>query len=94
MNTTSNNSINGGRAGPSEYSCLDQPSYTPRKLRVVATGAGISGLTFAYKMQKDPIPGCEFVIYEKNHDIGGTWIENTYDSPTAYRWMILISSCL
>lgn len=42
-------------------------------------GAGYSGLMMgiicSQKMQDRNI---DFVIYERNHDIGGTWLENRY----------------
>ncbi|KAF2769857.1 FAD/NAD(P)-binding domain-containing protein [Teratosphaeria nubilosa] len=46
-----------------------------RKLRVLAIGAGVSGILMAYRIQKD-CPNVDLSIYEKNEDIGGTWLEN------------------
>ncbi len=43
--------------------------------KAVIIGAGVSGLGMAIKMQEAGIP---FVIYEKNHTVGGTWLENGY----------------
>jgi len=43
--------------------------------RVVIMGAGVSGLLAARKLQEMGVP---FVILEKNSDLGGTWLENTY----------------
>ncbi|KAK0363158.1 hypothetical protein LTR91_023303 [Friedmanniomyces endolithicus] len=48
-----------------------------RKLRVLTIGAGVTGILMAYRIQKD-CPNVEHVIYEKNEDIGGTWLENRY----------------
>jgi len=50
-----------------------------RPLRIVMVGAGITGIA-AVKLYKDTFPerDVEFVIYEKNHDITGTWLENRY----------------
>lgn len=42
---------------------------------VVVIGAGMSGLAAGHRLQQ---AGLEFVILEKNHDVGGTWLENTY----------------
>src|SRR4051812_14436295 len=42
---------------------------------VVIIGAGMSGLLVAHRLQQAGIP---FVILEKNADVGGTWLENTY----------------
>lgn len=59
---------------------LEQPSFTPRKLRLVCIGAGFSGLIlahrFKYEMKMDDI--IDLQIYEKNPDLGGTWYENRY----------------
>jgi cation diffusion facilitator CzcD-associated flavoprotein CzcO len=49
----------------------------PRKLRILIIGCGASGILFAYKLRKH-LSDSEFVIYEKNHDVGGTWLENRY----------------
>ena len=38
-------------------------------------GAGMSGLLAAHRLQQAGVP---FVILEKNDDVGGTWLENTY----------------
>lgn len=58
----------------------DQPVFTPRKIRVVCVGAGFSGLLLAHKhkYQFDLSDMVDLTIYEKNHDIGGTWLENKY----------------
>ena len=58
----------------------EKPIFTGRKLRVVCVGAGYSGLMLAHKIKylmklEDIIDLC---IYEKNHDVGGTWLENKY----------------
>lgn len=58
----------------------DQSAFTPRKIRVVCVGAGFSGLLLAHKhkYQFDLPDTVDLVIYEKNYDIGGTWLENKY----------------
>ena len=48
-----------------------------RKLRVLTIGAGVSGIMMSYKIQKE-CNNVDHVIYEKNSDIGGTWLENRY----------------
>jgi cation diffusion facilitator CzcD-associated flavoprotein CzcO len=48
-----------------------------RKLKVLTIGAGLSGIQLAYHIQKH-CENVEHVIYEKNADIGGTWLENRY----------------
>lgn len=62
-----------------EYQVPDRVlnSVDDRKVRVVTIGAGISGILMAHLLQRDCV-NVEHVIYEKNGDIGGTWLENTY----------------
>src|SRR5829696_2276131 len=43
--------------------------------RVLVIGAGMSGLLAGHRLQQAGIP---FVIVEKNDDVGGTWLENSY----------------
>jgi hypothetical protein len=56
-------------------------AYTPRKIRVITIGAGFSGLLMAHKFQhrfpelQDTI---QHKIFEARHDVGGTWLVNTY----------------
>lgn len=52
---------------------IDDPSN--RKLRVITIGGGVTGILMAYRIQKDA-GNVEHAIYEKNADIGGTWLEN------------------
>lgn len=60
-----------------EYVINEAPIRSQRPLRVVCMGAGYSGLmmgiVFAEKLQNT---NAEFVIYERNKDLGGTWLEN------------------
>lgn len=46
-----------------------------RSIRVAIIGAGFSGLLAGLRMKQ---AGVEFTIFEKNHEVGGTWCENTY----------------
>jgi len=43
--------------------------------RVVIIGAGMSGILAAHRLQQ---LGVEYVVIEKNAEVGGTWLENTY----------------
>lgn len=65
------------RQGPSRYELLEQPIHTPRPLRVICLGAGYSGLlmgiVWSQRMQNR---NAELVIYERNEDLGGTWLGN------------------
>ncbi|HEY5012251.1 MAG TPA: NAD(P)/FAD-dependent oxidoreductase, partial [Acidimicrobiia bacterium] len=42
---------------------------------VVVIGAGMSGILAGHRLQQAGVP---FVIIEKDTDVGGTWLENTY----------------
>jgi 4-hydroxyacetophenone monooxygenase len=48
---------------------------SPRDFLVAIVGAGMSGLLTAHRLQQ---AGVDFVIIEKNDEVGGTWWENTY----------------
>ncbi|KAL6228666.1 hypothetical protein BDW75DRAFT_250991 [Aspergillus navahoensis] len=50
-----------------------------RRIRILMIGAGITGIG-AVKLFKETFPDreVEFVIYEKNSDVTGTWLENRY----------------
>lgn len=48
-----------------------------RKLRVVVLGCGLSGINF-FKFAEDKAQNIDIQCYEKNEDIGGTWLENRY----------------
>ncbi|KIV93713.1 hypothetical protein PV10_04908 [Exophiala mesophila] len=61
----------------SGYRINEDPYETRRKIRVIHIGAGASGITFA-KFAEDRLQNVELQIYEKNKDVGGTWLENRY----------------
>jgi 4-hydroxyacetophenone monooxygenase len=46
-----------------------------RDFSVLVIGAGMSGLLTAYRLEQ---AGIDYVVVEKNADVGGTWYENTY----------------
>ena len=62
-----------------EYSVLDQYIYKTRPVRIVIVGAGLTGIAAVYKLDtKFKDLDITYQIYEKNHDVGGTWLENRY----------------
>ncbi|KIA75798.1 hypothetical protein HK57_00412 [Aspergillus ustus] len=69
----------GHRALDPFYQIVEQPIGTRRPIRVACMGAGYSGLmmaiVFSLRMQDK---NAELVIYERNEDLGGTWLENRY----------------
>ncbi|KAI8396552.1 hypothetical protein FOFC_21100 [Fusarium oxysporum] len=71
-----NPQVNGG--GPaSAHVISDKPLGNPRPLRVICIGAGVTGLNLAYMLPRH-LKNVEYVMYEKNTGIGGTWLENKY----------------
>ena len=46
-----------------------------REFRVAVIGAGMSGLLAAYRLRQ---AGIDVEVFEKNSEVGGTWLENTY----------------
>ena len=46
-----------------------------RPFRVAVIGAGMSGLLAAHRLRQ---AGVDTVVYEKNAEVGGTWLQNTY----------------
>jgi 4-hydroxyacetophenone monooxygenase len=46
-----------------------------RPFRVAIIGAGMSGLAAAHRLDQ---AGIDYVVFEKNEDVGGTWFENKY----------------
>ncbi|KAH7080783.1 cyclohexanone monooxygenase [Paraphoma chrysanthemicola] len=62
-------------AGP--YRVQDRPHSQRRQWRIIGVGAGASGLYLAHQVEKR-MSLTDLVIYEKNSDVGGTWLENIY----------------
>ncbi|KAL4807424.1 hypothetical protein BDV18DRAFT_168298 [Aspergillus unguis] len=62
-----------------QYEYLRQELNTPRPMRMVMIGAGVSGIAatkiFQEHFKDQPM---DLVLYEKNHDLCGTWLENRY----------------
>ncbi|KAJ5964122.1 uncharacterized protein N7479_003998 [Penicillium vulpinum] len=59
------------------YSILERPHGTLRPFRIIHVGAGASGIIFS-KFMENYSKNISLQIYEKNPDIGGTWLENRY----------------
>ena len=59
----------------SSYQIRESPMGTERRMKVIFMGAGCSGINFASQAQKR-MEHIDLVIYEKNNDFGGTWLEN------------------
>ncbi len=68
----------------------DRSVDTIRPLRIICIGAGISGIITAIRFPQR-LKNIELVIYEKNRDVSGTWLENRY--PGCACGMVLRSKC-
>lgn len=55
----------------------DRPVDEYRPLRIAIIGSGISGIIASIRLRQR-ITNLELSVYEKNDDIGGTWLENRY----------------
>lgn len=59
------------------YRIRESPMGTKRKMKIIFMGMGCSGINFAYQLERQ-MENMELVVYEKNADVGGTWLENRY----------------
>jgi 4-hydroxyacetophenone monooxygenase len=46
-----------------------------KPFKVVIIGAGMSGIIAAYRLAEADVP---YIVLDKNADVGGTWLENSY----------------
>ncbi|KAM5347462.1 hypothetical protein ACJ41O_010467 [Fusarium nematophilum] len=63
--------------GTQTYNIRETPMGTRRKLKVIFMGMGCSGIDFARQLELR-MQDVTLTIYEKNQDLGGTWLENRY----------------
>ncbi|KAL2834152.1 putative MoxY [Aspergillus pseudoustus] len=80
MGSIANSTLTDGQPninGNAEYKIRESHMGTKRKLKVIFMGMGCSGINFAHQLRQKT-EDIELVIYEKNNDIGGTWLENRY----------------
>ncbi|KAJ7063538.1 FAD/NAD-P-binding domain-containing protein [Mycena amicta] len=59
------------------YRIPDVPFGSIRPMKIIAIGAGISGISLAHDVQQDGV-NLELTIYELAPDVGGTWYWNRY----------------
>lgn len=69
--------INGADHVKPPFQLLQQWHSQPRNIRIIHIGAGATGLFTAYKMERN-LTDYELVCYEKNDEVGGTWLKNRY----------------
>ncbi|KAK2781498.1 hypothetical protein FQN52_001608 [Onygenales sp. PD_12] len=66
----------GSIANPEKYVVKGDYIHQPKPIKIIVIGAGISGIAFAYKAKT--LENVEYTIYEKNAEVGGTWLESRY----------------
>ena len=59
------------------YAIVEEPSRSPRKIRIIVIGAGASALNFAHEIDTCAL-NVDLALYDKNPEVGGTWYENRY----------------
>ncbi|CAK7562982.1 MAG: hypothetical protein SEPTF4163_000838 [Sporothrix epigloea] len=64
-------------AKPPMVHLVDRYIDEPRSLRVAVIGGGLSGITAGILLPAK-VPGIQLTIYEKNAELSGTWLTNTY----------------
>jgi cation diffusion facilitator CzcD-associated flavoprotein CzcO len=65
-------------APPSDTKIIEERSIDhARPMRVVVIGSGLSGIIASIRLRQR-VPNLDLCIYEKNDDVGGTWLENRY----------------
>jgi len=77
LNMAERDGLNIPEVDASGYRIREEPFGTRRKLRVVLMGAGASTVNFLKKTE-ERMQNLDVTVYEKNHDIVGTWLENRY----------------
>lgn len=63
---------------PIAYEQSKLPFGASRPVKIVAVGAGVSGLSLAHAVETGQLANVELKILEKNAGLGGTWFENRY----------------
>ncbi|KAF7536514.1 hypothetical protein G7054_g4467 [Neopestalotiopsis clavispora] len=74
--TTNGNQVNNSATAP-PYSVEEKPLGATKHVKIIGIGAGASGINMI-KTLRESLTDYEFIIYEKNDDVGGTWHENRY----------------
>jgi len=62
---------------PTDFKIREHPVDHHRELKVAVIGGGLSGITAGILLPKK-VPNIDLTIIEKNGDLGGTWLENSY----------------
>jgi cation diffusion facilitator CzcD-associated flavoprotein CzcO len=75
-------------SGESGSLIVERPVDSARPLKVRIAGAGISGIIAAIKLQRI-VRDLDIELYDKNEDLGGTWVENRYPGCACGRLPVL-----
>ena len=76
------------KARASPYVIKEEPIHTRRPMRVICCGAGYSGILMGIIWSQRMLHrNAELVIYERNHDLGGTWLENRFEKQPLHIWI-------
>lgn len=62
---------------PTDFKIRERPVDYHRELKVAVVGGGLSGITAGILLLKK-VPNINLTIIEKNSELGGTWLENSY----------------
>lgn len=62
---------------PTKFTLSSTLIDEPRRLKVAVIGAGLAGITAGILLPAK-VPNIDLTIFEKNHDVSGTWLENVY----------------
>lgn len=77
LDTSERDGLHVPKVDSSGYRIREEPFGTKRRVRVVLMGAAASTVNFLKKAEEQ-MQNLDITIYEKNKDIGGTWLENRY----------------
>ena len=59
-----------------EHAAIGTGTTLPKHCKVLIVGGGISGICLAAQLARNRIN--DFIVLEKSHNVGGTWLDNTY----------------
>lgn len=68
---------NHGNGEERTYVYRDVPMGTKRNIKIITIGGGASGINMAFQL-KTHMSDYTHVAYERNTELGGTWLENRY----------------
>ncbi|KAI0791578.1 hypothetical protein BC629DRAFT_1593175 [Irpex lacteus] len=73
--------INSYKQSATRFQLLEESIDFARPLKIAIIGCGYSGICAAYRLSRW-VKNAEIVMYDKNPDFGGTWLENKYPGVT------------